>query len=129
MFQKAILLAVLFVLVASPATYKLTSGVLGRWVASAGCATQAGAVLHAAVFATAALAAWKLLDGGMETWKQPGIVWGYLKCNSASKSCTFERLRATDRFYNNGQVFWNHNTRKFEWLSSREQTKLQFVSQ
>jgi hypothetical protein len=51
MLSKAVMLAVVFVLIASPATYKLTSGLLGSWIASsAGCATQNGVVLHAAVF-------------------------------------------------------------------------------
>lgn len=51
MFSKAVMLAVLFAVVANPATYKLTSQVLGSWIASgAGCPTQNGVVLHAAVF-------------------------------------------------------------------------------
>jgi hypothetical protein len=43
--------AVLYAVVASPAAYKATSGVLGSWVASpAGCANIGGLILHAIVF-------------------------------------------------------------------------------
>jgi hypothetical protein len=42
---------VAYIAVASPATYKLTRGVLGNWVASAdGLATLKGVALHAVVF-------------------------------------------------------------------------------
>lgn len=40
-----------YVMVASPATYKVVRGILGSWVASAdGLATFPGLLLHAAVF-------------------------------------------------------------------------------
>jgi hypothetical protein len=43
--------AVLYALVASPATYKATRGVLGGWVASSeGTARLGGLILHAIVF-------------------------------------------------------------------------------
>jgi hypothetical protein len=77
MISKAVVLAVVFVLIASPATYKLTSGLLGSWIASsAGCATQTGVALHAAVFVAVLFVLGKLLmrrtysgyDDDMETY-------------------------------------------------------------
>lgn len=42
---------VLYAVIASPATYKLTRGVAGSWIASAeGLATVPGLLLHALVF-------------------------------------------------------------------------------
>lgn len=43
--------AIIFVAVSAPFTYRLTAGVLGKWVASpAGLPTAAGLVLHTLVF-------------------------------------------------------------------------------
>jgi hypothetical protein len=47
-----ILAAVIFVAVSSPATYKLTRKIIGKWVASAsGCPTSSGFLLHVLVYA------------------------------------------------------------------------------
>ena len=51
MWNKILVLIVVFFIVANPATFKIVRGLLGGWVASAdGKATPAGLILHAAVF-------------------------------------------------------------------------------
>jgi len=53
----------LYVAVASPATYKLTRGVAGSWIASAeGLATVPGLLLHALVFVLVAGYLMRLLN-------------------------------------------------------------------
>jgi hypothetical protein len=43
--------AIVFLLIASPMMYRLTSSVLGAWISSKqGCPTLAGLVLHTVVF-------------------------------------------------------------------------------
>jgi hypothetical protein len=55
---------VAYIAVASPATYKLTRGVLGNWVASAdGLATLKGVALHAVVFVLLATLLMPLASG------------------------------------------------------------------
>ena len=126
-----IVLAVLFIVLASPATYKLTSGVLGSWIASsAGCATQTGALVHAAVFAAVALAIGALLKGRTETYKQPGTRWHYKEC-TGPKSCYVDQLVSkhyTSKSKTDGQyyqLFWSMGAQKYKWLSSRQQSTLQ----
>ena len=59
--KKLLILAVLFAVLASPMTYSITRDVFGSWVASpSGCASQGGVLLHAAVFAGALYAMWKI---------------------------------------------------------------------
>jgi hypothetical protein len=43
--------AVIFLIIASPLMYRITSAVLGQWIAVQGCPTVAGLVLHTIVFA------------------------------------------------------------------------------
>ena len=137
-----IVLAVLFIVLASPATYTLTSGVLGRWIASsAGCATQAGALVHAAVFAAVALAIGALLKGRTETYKQPGTRWAYNKCNDAvpSKSghCisrTVYMFKAMNKSFKskkdgkNYQLFYNTSSGKYTWLAPEQVSMMQVIA-
>jgi hypothetical protein len=134
MLQKAIVLALLFVAVASPATYKLTSSVLGRWIASsAGCATQAGALVHAAVFVAVVLAIGALLKGRTETYKQPGTQWGLTVCSDGTlrKDCmsgSYSILKAMNHTFKSKkdgkyyQMFYNFSTKKYMWLGPEQQS-------
>jgi len=57
-----ILSIVLFAIVASPETYKLTRSVAGDWVATSdGCAKIGGLILHAIVFALLLTFVYRLL--------------------------------------------------------------------
>ena len=54
---------ILYAVIASPATYKLTRGVAGSWIASAeGLATVPGLLLHALVFVLVAGCLMRLLN-------------------------------------------------------------------
>jgi hypothetical protein len=54
--------AVLFAIVASPETYKLTRSIGGDWIASSdGCAKMGGLVLHAIVFVLLLSLVYKLM--------------------------------------------------------------------
>ena len=56
-----IILAILFAVISSPMTFRLTREVFGAWVASpSGCASESGVILHAVVFAAALGVLWKL---------------------------------------------------------------------
>lgn len=46
----SLLSALLFLVVASPFVYGITSGILGSWIAVRGCPTVAGLLLHTTVF-------------------------------------------------------------------------------
>ena len=124
MLSKAVMLAVVFVLIASPATYKLTSGLLGRWIAtSAGCPTQNGVVLHAAVFVAVLFALWAWrkacsarrmysgYDDDVETYTV-GSKWKGIKDHNLTASNRILR-RGTLRW----QRFWDNNDRKWVWVN------------
>jgi hypothetical protein len=54
--------AVLFAIVASPETYKLTRSLGGDWIASSdGAAKMGGLILHAIVFVILSKLVWKML--------------------------------------------------------------------
>lgn len=58
-----ILKFIVFFIIANPETFKLVRKVFGSWVASAdGLPTQAGVLLHAAVFVIALHFLWRLLS-------------------------------------------------------------------
>jgi hypothetical protein len=57
-----VLSAILFALVASPSTYKLTRSIAGDWVAtSEGTAKIGGLILHAFVFAFLLHLLWRMM--------------------------------------------------------------------
>jgi hypothetical protein len=61
--------AVLFALVASPSTYKLTRSVAGDWVAtSEGTAKIGGLILHAFVFAFLLHLVWRMIKSKKSTY-------------------------------------------------------------
>lgn len=47
--------AIVFLIIASPFMYGVTSSIFGKWVAVKGCPTIAGLVLHTIVFALVVL--------------------------------------------------------------------------
>ena len=62
--QKKLLPLALFFVVANPATFRLTSGLLGPWVADySGKPTQFGVLLHALVYTILCSFLWKALYG------------------------------------------------------------------
>jgi hypothetical protein len=67
--------AVLYALVASPATYRATRGVLGGWVASSeGTARLGGLILHAIVFILLATLAMRYFPSKRSGYNHPGAV-------------------------------------------------------
>lgn len=59
-----ILKIVLFMLLASPASFKATRGLLGNWIAgSEGLATVPGLLLHAIVFSGLLTLIWRRVSG------------------------------------------------------------------
>ena len=67
--------AVLYALVASPATYQATRGVLGGWVdSSEGTARIGGLILHAIVFIVLATLAMRYFPGKRSGYNHPGAV-------------------------------------------------------
>ena len=131
MLSKAVMLAVVFVLIASPATYKLTSGLLGRWIAtSAGCPTQNGVVLHAAVFVAVLFALWAWRKASSRRMMYSGYdddetydddVEAYT-VGSKWKGIEGHNLTAINKYAKSGkktyQRFWDHTDRKWVWVSS-----------
>jgi hypothetical protein len=62
--QKKLLPLAIFFVVANPATFKLTSGLLGPWVADySGKPTQLGLLLHALVYVILSAYLWKAVYG------------------------------------------------------------------
>ena len=128
MLSKAVVLAVVFVLIASPATYKLTSGLLGSWIASsAGCATQNGVALHAAVF-VAVLFVLKMLmrrrtysgyDDDMDTY-HPKYMTETYKSGARIVGPTGNVLTAIGQWKKkDGKIYqrvYNNTTRRYRWL-------------
>ena len=89
MWNKILVLIVVFFIVANPATFKIVRGLLGGWVASAdGKATPAGLILHAAVFVGLAIFLPKALMGasGFATPRQ--------KADAAARKANRERTKA-----------------------------------
>ena len=125
MLSKAVMLAVVFVLIASPATYKLTSGLLGRWIAtSAGCPTQNGVVLHAAVFVAVLFALWAWRKASSRRMMYSGYdddVEAYT-VGSKWKGIKGHNLTAINKYARSGtktyQRMWDHTARKWVWVSS-----------
>ena len=137
MLSKAVMLAVVFVLIASPATYKLTSGLLGRWIASpAGCPSQNGVLLHAAVFVAVLFGLWAwrkacsarrtysgydddmdAYDDDMDTYDDEtetytaGSKWVGARGHSLTASKTFGKK--SGKIY---QRFWDATARKWVWV-------------
>jgi hypothetical protein len=69
--------AVLYALVASPATYRATRGVLGGWVASSeGTARLGGLILHAIVFILLATLAMRYFPSKRSGYDHTGDVSG-----------------------------------------------------
>ena len=139
MLSKAVMLAVVFVLIASPATYKLTSGLLGRWIASpAGCPSQNGVLFHAAVFVAVLFGLWAwrkacsarrtysgydddmdAYDDDMDTYDDEtetytaGSKWVGSRGHSLTAINQFKKGKS-GRTY---QRFWDATTRKWVWVS------------
>ena len=73
--QFQVIPAVLFALVASPATYQATRGVLGGWVATPeGTARIGGLILHAIVFVLLATLAMRYFPSKRSTFNHSGQV-------------------------------------------------------
>ena len=125
MLSKAVMLAVVFVLIASPATYKLTSGLLGRWIAtSAGCPTQNGVVLHAAVFVAVLFALWAWRKASSRRMMYSGYdddVETYT-VGSRWRGLRGHNLTAINMYKKDGtrtfQRMWDDNDRKYYWVSN-----------
>jgi hypothetical protein len=132
MLSKVVMLAVVFVLIASPATYKLTSGLLGRWIASsAGCPSQNGVLLHAAVFVAVLFGLWAWrkacsarrmysgYDDDMDTYDDD--VEAYT-AGSNWKGSRGHKLTAVGQ-YKRGkkgktmQRFWDGTARRWVWIN------------
>jgi hypothetical protein len=67
--------AVLYALVASPATYQATRGVFGSWVASSeGTARIGGLILHAIVFIVLVTLAMRLFPSKRSDYRSGGLI-------------------------------------------------------
>jgi hypothetical protein len=135
MLSKAVMLAVVFVLIASPATYKLTSGLLGRWIASsAGCPTQNGVVLHAAVFVAVlfALWAWRKACSARRSYHEAytvGSKWQRTffdkkDWKNPKRTHNLTAINQYAKFYNKTfQRMWDETARKWVWIMAGDKLK------
>jgi hypothetical protein len=100
MWNKILILIVVFFLVANPATFKIMRGLLGGWVASAeGLATPAGLILHALVFVGLAIFLPKALMGssGFITPRAR-----YLQARAAAEKARSQALRRESKLRSEG---------------------------
>ncbi len=120
MLSKAVVLALLFALIASPATYKVTSGLLGSWVANGnGCASQQGVLLHAAVFVAVlyALWAWRRTSSydDMETYAAGTRLRDAGNGHIFVATKKWKLNKYSDKWE---QLYWDSGNRMWVWLDS-----------
>ncbi len=117
MLLKVLFLSAIFVIVASPATYRLTSRLLGSWVSSgAGCPTQSGVVLHGLVFAAAVVGVMLLSPSSSATESYKA---GRKYVGRRGHTIVPTKLRRGGR-----QLAWDATDKRWVWLGRRSAIKL-----